>query len=453
MVVKDFDPRMLQSRGDQLLREKATRCDQDVRAFVHPPPTMQIEFGGHHRARSQAVAFAAMSQCVVEATARAFLADAAIAEEESRRTHSLQIVQCPDQRDLAIAALEQHGSSQVVHHGVRVDQVHRILVEQTGKTATRRLVVDRAPEHLPRATQSTTTLEGREIELRSKVLRRVRRQLLGVIHRERNDRVAPVQMRAAVTHREVGALDEGVVEVVGEVQVFEIGFVQGSRRQHHGARVFPAVQAAQVVASASRTRRKNVASRCGCGIPEQAGDQACHHDAVFQRIAGAGRCLGAVAEHPPALPSARARSTAYMKCSGAARRVDAAHRAQERRVAQPASRRQQVAFQQGLVAVDVVDDGVQQFARWISPASIRVFHSSILISSGTGSMRRGRFSRPVSSGRYCRWPRFRGCAACALSRSSAACSTSWGRKSRPVNSVRNCANGGARPRLASIISS
>ena len=44
----------------------------------------------------------------------------------------------------------------------------------------------------------------------------------------------------------------------------------------------------------------------------------------------------------------------------AARRIDAAHGAHERRIAINQRRRQQVALQQGLIAVDIVDNGIQQ---------------------------------------------------------------------------------------------
>ena len=102
----------------------------------------------------------------------------------------------------------------------------------------------------------------------------------------------------SVAHGEVGAFDQRVIEVVGEIQVFEVGFVERPRRHDDHTRVFPVRrrQVRQGLTQQAEERGEPVRVR----IAEQAGYQAGHHRTVFQRVAGAGGCLGAVIEYPDA---------------------------------------------------------------------------------------------------------------------------------------------------------
>jgi hypothetical protein len=95
---------------------------------------------------------------------------------------------------------------------------------------------------------------------------------------------------------QVLALDQGVAQVTGEVDVFEPGLVEGTRgEQHHpGFRVLPGRQRRQARAQGLEEARQAVHA----GLAVQAREDPRKHDPVLQGIARTGGGLGAVTQHP-----------------------------------------------------------------------------------------------------------------------------------------------------------
>ena len=93
----------------------------------------------------------------------------------------------------------------------------------------------------------------------------------------------------AIAHRQVVALHQGQAQIMGEIDMLEIGFVIGARRQQHGAvaprRAQPQDAFAIGVEEGRQPRHLHVAEAFGKGLG--------HHQPVFQRIAQAARRIGA----------------------------------------------------------------------------------------------------------------------------------------------------------------
>ena len=116
---------------------------------------------------------------------------------------------------------------------------------------------------------------------------------------------------AAVAHRQIAALDQREAEIAREVGVLEVGFVERSGREQHDARMVArgGREVQQGLAKGAEKRSQPL----DLELAEQIRKSFRHDDAVFERIAGAGRRLRAVGNHPPLPVRRRARSTAS-KC-------------------------------------------------------------------------------------------------------------------------------------------
>ncbi len=124
-----------------------------------------------------------------------------------------------------------------------------------------------------------------------------------VIVQASQDGVHPLQSRErlqvhrVVAHREVRALRERHAQLPCQVGMFKIGLVERTRRQHHGQRALPRIDVfqqlhAQGCEEAAQFSDVQVADRVGQHLLDDL--------AILQRIAGAGRGLSAIGQHPPA---------------------------------------------------------------------------------------------------------------------------------------------------------
>ena len=101
---------------------------------------------------------------------------------------------------------------------------------------------------------------------------------------------------AVVARGQVFALDQEEAEIAGEIGVLEIGLVHRPGREHANPGIVLAVEAGQLVLQ--RLEERRVAEHPQAAI--DVGNPVGQREPVFQRIAGTGRRLGAVAQHPPA---------------------------------------------------------------------------------------------------------------------------------------------------------
>ena len=162
--------------------------------------------------------------------------------------------------------------------------------------------------------------------------------------------------QAVVAHHQVAAFDQRQAQVARQVGVFKIGFVvRAGRQQHHtafGDRAGGPHAVNQRAVSGGQTLHFHVAK----GIREQQGN--CQP--IFQQVAQARRSLGALGHHRPLA----VRTVGDVKCRnvqvGAARWLVTVHGAQVAGVAMHQSTWQQAVRQQGLWAVDIGHDTVQQ---------------------------------------------------------------------------------------------
>ena len=103
---------------------------------------------------------------------------------------------------------------------------------------------------------------------------------------------------AAVADGQVGPFDQREAEVPRQIRVLEVGFVErpGSQ-QHHARMIAPARwrQGHQSVAIGP----EECAEPLHATVAEGLRQAARQHDSILQRVAGAGRRLCAVSDHPP----------------------------------------------------------------------------------------------------------------------------------------------------------
>ncbi|MNZ74402.1 hypothetical protein D3C78_928500 [compost metagenome] len=130
-----------------------------------------------------------------------------------------------------------------------------------------------------------------------------------------------LQVDGAVAHGQVAALDQRIAELARQVEVLEVGLVEAPRgQQHHQRRLAVArrlarqgvLQGAEV---AGQVLHAQVAVQLGKGARDDL--------PVLQRIAGAGRRLGAVGGDPPAAVRRPRQVHRIQVQEGAARRLHA----------------------------------------------------------------------------------------------------------------------------------
>ena len=97
-------------------------------------------------------------------------------------------------------------------------------------------------------------------------------------------------------HREVVAFDEEKAEIAREIGLFGIGLAVGTRREQSDARLRALRRRAQAVAQGAEEGRQALDVHRLVGR----GKGARQDEPVLQGVAGAGRRLRAVGEHPPA---------------------------------------------------------------------------------------------------------------------------------------------------------
>ncbi len=116
-------------------------------------------------------------------------------------------------------------------------------------------------------------------------------------HVHRPEPFERLEKDAVLAHRQVAALDQGEAEIAGQIGMLEVGLVQRSGGEQHYARMGARRRgkAQQGFAKGAEKRSQPV----HLGFAKEVGKSLRHDDAVFQRIAGAGRGLGAVGDHPP----------------------------------------------------------------------------------------------------------------------------------------------------------
>ncbi len=99
----------------------------------------------------------------------------------------------------------------------------------------------------------------------------------------------------AVLDGEVFAFEQHEAEIAGDIGVLEIGFVELAGREDADPAAIATALLEQRIAEGAEEAGEAVHVHLGIDIGEGAGGG----DAVFQRKAGAGGRLGAVAQHPP----------------------------------------------------------------------------------------------------------------------------------------------------------
>ena len=167
------------------------------------------------------------------------------------------------------------------------------------------------------------------------------------------------QPHPSIAHGQITPLHQTVAEVVGEVGVFEVGFVERPGREDDHAGIVGVGR--RVGGETGAHILKEQSQAVYMGVAEQAGEDLGHHRAVLQRIAGTGRRLSAVAEHPHLTVGAacqirgiedqRVRFLTGQRMAGT----------QETRVAINQCRRQQSAADQFARAIDVAQQQVEDF--------------------------------------------------------------------------------------------
>ncbi len=161
----------------------------------------------------------------------------------------------------------------------------------------------------------------------------------------------------AVIGEEVLALDQQQPEITSEIDLLGAGLAERAGRQQADARI-DALRAAREPGAKIAEERRQPAQ---IHVAKQARDGSRHDEAVFQRIAGARRRLGAIAQHPPrAIRAARDLRRVKAQPAAAGRR-DAAHRPDELRRARHRRRRQRAVLDQPSFAVNVAKDEIEQF--------------------------------------------------------------------------------------------
>ena len=163
-------------------------------------------------------------------------------------------------------------------------------------------------------------------------------------------------MDLVVAHGEVGALDEEQAEIARQVGMLEIGLAERARREQADARV----GALGKRGKAGAERLEEGRQALDVHAPVEFGEGARQCVPVFERIAGPGRRLRAVAEHPPAAVGPAADVGGIELEVAAARRLDAVKRAEELAAAGDHRRRQRAFGDQAAGPVDVGKHGLQK---------------------------------------------------------------------------------------------
>ena len=147
---------------------------------------------------------------------------------------------------------------------------------------------------------------------------------------DRLQAVERLEEHAAVAHGQVAALDEREAEIAREVGVLEVGLVVRAGRQQDDLRGLSRFgrERAQRVALGAEERREPL----DLAVAKRLGQAARQDDAVLERIAGAGRRLRAVGEHPPVAVGATREIDGVQVEVDVVRHADAVARPQERRV-------------------------------------------------------------------------------------------------------------------------
>ncbi len=134
---------------------------------------------------------------------------------------------------------------------------------------------------------------------------------------------------AIVLDDEILAFDQQESEIACEIGVLEIGFVHRARRQQRDAGVVAAVEREQFGLQRLKKRRNTLDTRGPINI----GNGARQGEPVFDRIAGAGRRLRPIVQHPPASVGTASDIDRIETQMRAARRFDADQWPQEFRIA------------------------------------------------------------------------------------------------------------------------
>jgi len=176
------------------------------------------------------------------------------------------------------------------------------------------------------------------------------------------DHIGPLQtgdgahIGLAVAHHQIIALDQQETQVAGQVRLFEIGLAERARRQQADARVRPVRRGRQASAEVGEERRQPLDVH---GVVE-IGEGAREHHAVLQRVAGAGRGLGAVVEHPPATVRAAPQIGGVKVHRPSAGQGDTAHGAHEVVAAGDRRGGQMSLADQPRLAIEVVQHRLEQ---------------------------------------------------------------------------------------------
>ena len=164
-------------------------------------------------------------------------------------------------------------------------------------------------------------------------------------------------MQLAVAHHEVFALDQQQAEIAGHIGLFEIGLAPGAGGQQADARLAPCGGGGEAGAKIAEEGREALHIHLAIEARQRAGQ----HQPVLQRVASARGGLRAVAEHPPAPVRPTAHIGGVEAHPAPARRLDAAHGANEIGRARHGGRRQGAIGDELGGAVDVGEDALEQF--------------------------------------------------------------------------------------------
>ena len=162
---------------------------------------------------------------------------------------------------------------------------------------------------------------------------------------------------AVVLDAQVFAFHQKQAEIARQVGVLEIRFVHRPGRQQSDARIVAAVEREQLGLQSLEERRDALDPRRAIDI----GNGARQCEPVLDRVAGAGRRLGAIVKHPPASVGAAPdidRIEAQMRAAG---RLDADQRPQEFRIAGNQRRGQAAVARQRARPVGIRQHRFEQF--------------------------------------------------------------------------------------------
>ena len=161
---------------------------------------------------------------------------------------------------------------------------------------------------------------------------------------------------AAVLDREVLAFEQHEAEIAGDPGVLVIGVVHQAGREDADAAVAVGAQALERVAEGAEEAGEAV----DAGLGEEVGENPRRRHAVLQREAGAGRGLGAVAEHPPGAVGAATdlEGEEVQEVAGGGFRAD--HRAEPFGAGGDQGRGQMTVRDEPVFAVEIGAEGFEQ---------------------------------------------------------------------------------------------